>query len=180
MNGRIRNRVIAVLLSLVATVAVAGDDAGLEQGAALLVPFKTNLKTALMAGLADSPARAIDACSAQAPAIASSLSVDGVRMGRSSHRLRNPANAAPDWVVPILDAWVADDADRSPRSVDLGAGRRGYVEAITVQPMCLACHGEQLDADVAERISSAYPEDRATGFRAGDFRGVFWVEYPAP
>ncbi len=178
MNRRIRSQPAAVLLSLVAIAAVASDDAGLEQGATLLVPFKTNLKAALTAGLAEGPAQAIDACSTQAPAIASSLSVDGVRMGRSSHRLRNPANAAPDWVAPILNAWVADDADRAPRSVDLGDGRRGYVEAITVQPMCLTCHGEQLDAEVAGRISSAYPEDRATGFRAGDFRGVFWVEYP--
>lgn len=178
MNRRTRRAVTAVLLAIAATVAVAGDDTGLEQGAALLAPFKANLKAALTAGLAEGPATAIDACSTQAPAIASSLSVDGVRMGRSSHRLRNPANAAPDWVAPVLDAWVADDADRAPRSVDLGDGRRGYVEAIMVQPMCLACHGEQIDAEIAERISSAYPEDHATGFRAGDFRGVFWVEYP--
>lgn len=179
MNRRIRSRLTAALFSLLATVAVAADDAALEQGAGLLGPFKTNLKAALTEGLAEGPASAIDACRTQAPAIAASLSVDGVRMGRSSHRLRNPGNAAPEWVAPVLEDWVAADADRSPRSIDLGDGRRGYVEPIMVQPMCLTCHGEHIDAELAARIAAAYPEDRATGFAAGDFRGVFWVEYAA-
>ena len=54
----------------------------------------------------------------------------------------------------------------------------GYVEPIMVQPMCLVCHGEALQPGVAAQIDERYPEDRATGFKAGDFRGVFWVEFP--
>ena len=38
---------------------------------------------------------------------------------------------------------------------------------------------EACQPDVASRISELYPEDRATGFEAGDLRGIFWVEFPA-
>ena len=47
-----------------------------------------------------------------------------------------------------------------------------------VQPLCLNCHGVELAPDVAGRIAELYPEDRATGFEAGELRGVFWVEFP--
>jgi hypothetical protein len=100
-------------------------------------------------------------------------------VGRASHRLRNPANVPPEWVAPILDAYVASSADRAPRAVPLADGRWGYVEPILLQPPCLACHGETLAPDVASRIAALYPDDRATGFRVGDLRGVFWIEYPA-
>jgi hypothetical protein len=42
--------------------------------------------------------------------------------------------------------------------------------------MCLACHGESLEPAVAAKLAAAYPKDQATGFRAGDLRGAFWVE----
>ena len=68
---------------------------------------------------------------------------------------------------------------RSNGAVPLPDNRWGYVEPITVQPLCLACHGSEIVPDVADRISELYPEDRATGFAVGDLRGVFWVEFPA-
>ncbi len=147
------------------------------QGAALLAPFKQDLKSALMKGMESGPVAAISACSTEAPLIAGGLSVDGVSMGRSSHKLRNPGNVAPDWAVPFVQAYVAG-TQAGPATVELAADRFGYVEAITMQPMCLNCHGEALHPDVASRISELYPEDQATGFSEGDFRGVFWVEFP--
>ena len=110
---------------------------------------------------------------------ANALSGDGIRLGRSSHRLRNPANVAPAWVAPLLDDYVADSADRAPRVVALSAGRSGYVEPIGVQPLCLTCHGDAVPPEVTARIHELYPEDRAVGFDVGDLRGVFWVEFPA-
>jgi hypothetical protein len=54
----------------------------------------------------------------------------------------------------------------------------GYVEPITIQPPCLACHGTQLDAAVRQKLAELYPEDRATGFAPGELRGMFWVTVP--
>ena len=156
----------------------ADADPAAARGAEILAPFKLQLKQALLAGLQQGPASAITVCSEQAPAIAAGISVDGIAVGRSSHRLRNPENAAPDWVSPVIDAWLESGADRAPVVVPLGGGRSGYVEAIETQPLCLACHGASLAPEVAERIAADYPDDRATGFEVGDLRGVFWAEFP--
>ncbi|MBW2376809.1 MAG: DUF3365 domain-containing protein [Deltaproteobacteria bacterium] len=47
-----------------------------------------------------------------------------------------------------------------------------------MQPLCVTCHGAELPPDLRARLAELYPEDQATGYAAGDFRGVFWVELP--
>lgn len=166
------------VLALVALIPFAqADDDAAARGAALLGPFKAKLKSALMEGMREGPAGAIEVCSQDAPAIAASLSVDGVRMGRSSHKLRNPDNAPPGWLMPVIDAYASGEGELAPVVAQLEDGRRGYAEPIRVQPLCLACHGTTLEPDVADRVTALYPDDEATGFSEGDFRGVFWVEF---
>lgn len=167
---------LAVLALAAATVA-AGDEAA--RGAEILAPLKQDLKAALLAGLEKGPEAAITVCKDQAPAIARSLSVNDVRVGRSSHRLRNPANTSPAWVESILKGYLANPAQREPALVSLAENRRGYVEPIALQPMCLVCHGETLSPGVAAKIREDYPQDRATGFAVGDLRGVYWAEFAA-
>jgi hypothetical protein len=133
------------------------------RGQAILAPFKSALQSALREGLAEEgPVHAI-----------------GVRVGRTSHRLRNPRNAPEPWMEPLLAHYLEDPEARAPRTVSLEGGRAGYVEPIFVQAPCLACHGESLAPGVAERLAELYPEDRATGFAIGDFRGLFWAQLPA-
>jgi len=164
-----------------AAIAVASSPGSSDQerAAEVLGPFKRSLKKALVDGMAEGPVHAVEACQLKAPGIAETASKDGVRVGRASHRLRNPANVAPDWVQPILDAWVVDASKAAPRSVALDGGGAGYVEPIFVDALCVTCHGAELAPDVAARIEALYPDDRATGFEVGDFRGVFWVELPS-
>ena len=168
-------QVIALAIFLNAT-AVADDAA---RGAEILAPFKLQLKQALLVGLGQGPSEAIGACRLKAPQIAATLSVDGIVVGRSSHRLRNPANTAPDWVSPLMQAYVNDGADRAPRTVALAGDRIGYVEPILMQAVCLTCHGDVQDPSLAERIADEYPDDQATGFELDEFRGVFWATFPA-
>jgi hypothetical protein len=168
--------VLLLMLTGVGIPAIADDAAVSQRGADYLAPFKKDLMAALRAGLAEGPGAAIDACRIEAPAIAARHSGDGVRVGRSSHRLRNPANTAPDWVSPTLSAWL-ESGTREPVVIELDGERLGYVEPIIAKPLCLACHGEALAPAIAERIETLYPDDEATGFSAGDLRGVFWVEF---
>lgn len=175
---------MAFLLGAVVVAGVAGaarsDELQVQtRGRALLAPFKASLQQALQAGLAEGPVAAVDACRLRAPALAEAASRDGVRVGRASHRLRNPDNGAPDWVEPILARYLAAAADREPATVPLGEGRAGYVEPIVLGPLCTTCHGDAIAPELAARIASLYPEDRAVGFQTGDLRGVFWVEMPA-
>ena len=149
----------------------------LARGAATLKPFKMELKSALELGLAEGPDAAIEVCQLRAPRIAAESSSSSVRVGRTSHKLRNPANAPAGWMKPLLADYLADAEARAPRAVALEGGRVGYVEPILVQSLCVTCHGEELAVPVRNRLRELYPEDQATGFRVGDLRGLFWVEF---
>ncbi len=148
-----------------------------SKGAELLKPFKMELQQALKSGMSEGPEIAIEVCRVKAPEIAAALSAEGVRMGRASHKLRNPGNAGPDWIAPVLASYV-ESGPREPVQVALENGYIGYAEPIAIQPLCLVCHGEALAPGIAATIAELYPDDQATGFVDGDLRGVFWVEYP--
>ena len=47
--------------------------------------------------------------------------------------------------------------------------------------LCLQCHGkpELMALEVKEALAEKYPGDLATGYEAGDFRGVVRVSVPA-
>ena len=171
--------IVLTLIFVTACGTALADDAVSARGAELLGPFKTELKRALLSGLEQGPEQAIAVCKDLAPQIAGELSVNGVVVGRTSHRLRNPANVAPDWVTPILATYLDVEAHAQPVSVTLPGDRTGYVEPIVMQPLCLTCHGEALADEIDSRIRREYPEDAATGFAVGELRGVFWVEFPA-
>jgi hypothetical protein len=161
------------------TTGVGEDD--IQRAQAALEPFKTELQTALRESLrAGGPENAIEVCRDRAPEIAAARSTDGVRMGRTSHKLRNPKNVSPRWVEPIIVEFLEKGSDRTFRAVRLPDGAVGYVEPIYVQPMCLACHGKEISPAVSERLDADYPRDNGRGFGAGDFRGVFWVKLSAP
>lgn len=169
---------LTVTVFLLPTVAMT-QGSNEDRGAQLLAPFKMQLKQALVSGMQQGPTVAIDVCKGQAPAIVKMLAVDGVEMGRSSHRLRNPENAPRNWVKLAIEDYLLEDADLTPKLVQLSKDRRGYVEPIETQALCLTCHGESLASEVGVQLRQAYPEDQATGFKVGDLRGVFWVEYPS-
>ncbi len=164
-------RTVTLALLLLSGMAHAN-----ETGPTLLAPFKQELKQALMAGLEQGPEAALMVCQRQAPAIARRHSVDGVLMGRSSDKLRNPLNQPPDWVVPILSQFQSGDL--SAVTVALDAHTQGYAEPIMVAPPCLVCHGSAISPQVQALLDERYPEDQATGYEPGQWRGAFWVSYP--
>jgi cytochrome c553 len=133
----------------------------------------------------DGPAATVPFCQQLAPQAAAQVEAQtGVRVGRSSLRLRNPANAAPDWVQVLL----AEHGERPVAGVapytavvDTPSGQVGRVALpIAVEGACLACHGapDALAPGVREALAAGYPQDRATGYAAGDLRGLLWAETP--
>ena len=165
---------------LVTTLAVGGvraDGTADETAAqAALLPLKQGLKGALERALADGPAAAVDVCQLEAPRITAASAAPGIRVGRTSHRLRNPANAPAAWLQPLLDEYVKSwPALTTGRVVDLGAEGVGYVEPIPMQPLCVTCHGNPVAPELLAHIRERYPDDRAVDFEVGDLRGLFWV-----
>lgn len=131
----------------------------------------------LMAALdSDDPTAGITVCGAKAPAIAAQISTDyGVKIGRTSHKLRNPANAAPQWAKQI----VADQVGQ-PTYLAGPQGEFGALLPIRLKAECQMCHGSpgEIDESIQIALAEHYPEDQATGFVEGDLRGWFWIEAP--
>ena len=156
-------------------------DEEIARAQAVLMPMKKQLMRALEDALEDGgPVQALQVCRVQAPAIQRAVTGEGMELGRTSHRVRNPANAPRAWVKPFLAEYVSESlagaGGAGPRAIRLPSGRIGYVEPIRVQAMCLACHGAKIAPPVAAQLKELYPDDEATGFAEGDFRGLFWVE----
>ncbi len=155
-----------------------------EKVVAAIRNLKTTLGARLKAEIAQSgPEAAVEACRLDAAKFTQAQQQAGLRIGRTSHKLRNPANKAPAWAEEAVASGagrVVSEVKRR-RVYDLGGGHLGYVEAMGVGAVCLTCHGpaEGISPPLAERIAKAYPDDKATGFQEGDVRGWFWVEYGA-
>ena len=49
------------------------------------------------------------------------------------------------------------------------------MKAIPTGEVCLACHGKDINPDVASALDAAYPQDQARGYALGDIRGAFSV-----
>lgn len=123
------------------------------------------------------PAAAIEVCRVAAPKIATRVGAEyGVKIGRTSFKLRNATNVPPAWAQPHVASQTGE-----PQFVDLPDGRLGALLPIFLKAQCLQCHGptEQIADDVKAQLAQLYPDDRATGFAEGDLRGWFWVEVPA-
>ncbi|MCS7022538.1 MAG: DUF3365 domain-containing protein [Gemmataceae bacterium] len=125
---------------------------------------------------AQGPAAAVEVCQAEAPRIAQAKAQElGVRIGRTSDRLRNPNNKPPSWAETVLVS-----RPEHPVYYPLPDGHLGVLLPIRLKQQCLTCHGppEQIPAAVRERLARFYPEDRATGYAENDLRGWFWIEVP--
>lgn len=148
-------------------------DKALEARSTMFNGLMTELSSAMKNG---DPAKAIDVCSKRAPQIAKDAAKKhGVRIGRTSYKLRNPKNEAPVWAALLVD----ERADKTRFMAD-DNGRLGVLTPIHLAGACLKCHGgpNDLAPGVREQLAKRYPHDKATGFKEGDLRGWFWVEVP--
>jgi hypothetical protein len=177
------DRRLATVLAFVFTAGLAAtapaQTTPVERARAVLGPFKASLKATLTSALAQGPVAAIDACAVSAPGLAAAAAHDGVKVGRSAVKLRNPVNAPPAWVAgPMAELAAAPPKEGDHRVVDLPGGGTGYVETILVGEPCVKCHGAEaaVTAEVRVLLKQKYPTDQATGFALGQFRGVFWAE----
>ncbi|WP_133407269.1 c-type heme family protein [Parashewanella tropica] len=140
-----------------------------------LMNFKKQLKSTLISKLkSEGSLAAIEACNDQAPKIAIENSSTKLRIGRTSHKLRNTENQPQMWMKPYLEKYVSGDISK-PTVVQMSNNQIGYLEPIKVGVPCLACHGTNLSPNVKTKLNQLYSKDNATGFKLGDFRGLFWV-----
>jgi hypothetical protein len=200
-----RPRKALPVAGVLATLAVAwavsavpeAPPAQLERARQAAQQLKGELMKNLTAALAEGGApRGVRVCAEIAPGIAAGLSKDGMTVRRVTTRPRNPANAPDAWEKELLDALAAAHArgeqpaeivEVTEEVVTPGSGRAArrellYLSPLTIAAPCLQCHGDPSAIDPAVRAALAerYPRDRATGYKAGDFRGAVSVRIALP
>ncbi len=161
----------------------APSPAWVGEARALSQRLGNTLRTRLSMAMGSGPEKAIEVCRADAPALAAEIaSESGVRLRRTSTRVRNPANAPDAWEATAMGEMSRRiAAGEAPSQVEVHAvvdGKRRYAKAIVMEPMCVMCHGERLAPAVAAAVRANYPVDAATGFKPGELRGAFSVTWP--
>ena len=156
---------------------------------AVVKEFAGALRHELTQALAGgAPSQAISVCRMAAPAIgADQTGRTGWQVGRTSLRVRNPDNAPDAWETATLESFEArkaagEDVKRLEHSeivvAEDGQQSFRYMKAIPTGELCLTCHGSDISPDVQATLNELYPDDRATGFAAGDIRGAFTIMQP--
>ncbi len=165
----------AVEAQVVKTGAAAAD--------ALKGTLLTNLTDALQQG---GPASAIEFCSTSAIELTAGVQADqGLEIKRTTTRYRNPANAPDQAEAEALrhfETVLAETGELPGEWVQkVGRDEYRYYRSLSVVPPCLKCHGtsEEIDPAVQAILDDRYPDDLATDYAVGDFRGLIRVSMPA-
>lgn len=183
---------ILLATTIVLPLPTAADSTDARVGAArnAAKAFQGALQSELQAAMkAGGPSNAIQVCNSRAPAIGADISAkEKMQIGRTSLRLRNAANAPDAWEQQVLELFeLRKKGGENPANLEFyeTTSRDGkkvfrYMKAIAIpeDAPCLACHGEKIDPAVAAKLKQLYPNDKATGFRAGDIRGAFTITQP--
>lgn len=179
----------ALILTAPILHAETAPDPNLAEAKAIVQEFATTLQGELQAAMtAGGPTNAIAVCQDRAPAIAADLAErTGWEVGRTSLKVRNAANNAPDaWETKVLqdfDARQAAGEDVKPMAhAEVVEGDDGqtfrFMKAIPTAQLCLACHGTEITPEVAAKLDERYPDDMARGYGLGEVRGAFTLAKP--
>ena len=149
------------------------------------------LKGELVNAMKDSPQKAINVCSQKAIPLTKKVEEEvdhGIKIKRTSFKYRNPANAPDSNEKKALKYFEESlkETGKLPKyyiqkvKEEDGKVYYRYYKPLKVAPVCLTCHGEKkyMDETVYQKIKTIYPNDKATGYKVGDFRGVIRISIP--
>lgn len=176
-------RLMPLALALIAVPAFADEAAKVDQARAIAKEFGGTLKGELEKAMqSGGPVAAIEVCHSKAPAIAKSLSEKhGVEVHRTS--LKPRALAPQDWETEVLQGFDDRRAKgEDPNAIEFhtvaeadGKPQFRYMKALGTAPLCLNCHGENINPEVKAKLEALYPDDKAMGYKAGDIRGAIVI-----
>jgi len=129
---------------------------GLEIAGATQAAMSSQLKAAMKAG---GVPNAVQYCNVAAHPIADSMSqVYNATISRKTNQARNPDNKIQSELEREVFQIFQEKWDTDEK----------------MQPVVRHLNGEKLAANY-EHIQSLYPEDEATGYAAGDLRGMWHI-----
>lgn len=161
------------------------QDSGIkEKGVAIAGETQQALGGILKAKIAETgPEGAVVFCNINALPITDSIAkAKGVGIKRVTDKPRNTVNRATGQELSIISDFRSALKNGSPTEPML-VREKGQVQVyvpITTKELCLQCHGVP-GSDISEmtlsRILERYPADQATGYEAGELRGLWNITF---
>jgi len=174
--------IVVMLLVLPAVSGAAESNPKQAVAAKAAGQFGQELRKKLIESLQENgPAAAIDVCAKDAPAISARIENQlGVTIKRTSLKYRNPLNAPDAAEKQVLEVLAAAHSagEKLPQAVSAFPNDRNrFYKPITMEQTCLKCHGDSttISEAVRKELAVTYPEDKAVGYKEGDFRGIISV-----
>ncbi|NQV53332.1 MAG: DUF3365 domain-containing protein [Flavobacteriales bacterium] len=156
-----------------------------EKGQYFASSTKAVLGKQLMGKLhGDGTLAALEFCNLQAMHFTDSMSLKhNAAIKRVTDQARNAKNKANPTEAEIIGRWKrALSAGKviEPLLDSNADGSFNFYAPILTNAMCLRCHGNQGDIqpEVAHTLNQLYPADRATGYGAGELRGIWSIQWP--
>lgn len=176
----------AMLLSATALMAQPSEPMPVtKEGIGYIKMLGKALKTELKAHMKKDPSglEALAFCSGSADTITKEVNAklpSHAKVRRTALKVRNKVNTPDETDVKVMGKFEKAIAahqlnEKSIEVVNVGDTTRIYKPLVT-KKVCLKCHGSDLAPKIAEAIKSAYPNDKATGFKEGSLRGVIVAE----
>lgn len=177
-------RFFVIPLTLVSTLLLASPSAedqiiakGDQVSSALLQKLGGELKAQMQTS---GPMGALHFCSQNALSLTEHIAKESnTSIKRVSINNRNPVNQASQREAALLNEWeklVKNTQPLPPYTLIKEKSKTTYYKPLVINnEACLKCHGN-VEGDLAKAIKTAYPEDKATGYKMGDLRGMIIVE----
>jgi hypothetical protein len=111
----------------------------------------------------------------------------GVTIRRITQKARNPAGKADSIELGVLKQFenelaTAPTNPPPPIVTNLNVGTVTFFAPIVLNnELCLKCHGEpgkDIQSENLAVIQRLYPQDKATGFKLGELRGAWRIDFP--
>ena len=140
--------------------AASTNEENVERANDVIRSLQSGLVEALTAAMKEGGSvKAVSVCRDEAQAITTRVEEEkGILVGRTSHRLRNPANAPQPWAREVVEqAAGKKTSDVEPHTIDLG-DRIGVLKPINTLGLCTGCHGTDIDPGVGKALAAAFNE----------------------
>jgi hypothetical protein len=156
-----------------------------EEGVKYIKMLGQALKKEVISKMKEDPtgALAMGFCSTKAQQITEKINnqlPDYADVRRTALKVRNPKNAPDATDTQVMEAYqkAIEEGKFNPKEtkmVEVNDTYRIYKPLVT-KKLCLTCHGANISDDIRAVLKKVYPNDKATGFKEGDLRGVIVAE----
>jgi len=157
-----------------------------EKGQAIAAQAFGVLGSRLGKAIADAGlTNAIQFCSVHGITLTTAVGVTNeVVLRRVTHRPRNAQNRADTNELELIRYFESGLKNGTTPGPTIGTNRTGfytyYAPIVLTLPLCLNCHGQpgqDIQPEVLAQLKATYPADEATGFKLGQLRGLWSVDF---